>query len=88
MSSTLASTRSRRLPARYAAWLLPLIVSVIMSCVISGIATLKNAGLAPDTLARWMSAWGVSWLVAFPTLLVVLPLARGIVGRLVQAPGR
>jgi hypothetical protein len=31
-----------------------------------------------------MSAWMASWMFAFPTLLVVLPIVRRIVGVLVQ----
>jgi len=34
-----------------------------------------------------MSAWMASWLVAFPTLLVVLPVVRRIVAALVQPAG-
>jgi len=32
----------------------------------------------------WLHAWGLSWLVAFPVLLCVLPLVRRIVMALVQ----
>jgi hypothetical protein len=31
-------------------------------------------------------AWFLSWLVAFPTLLLVLPVVRRIVGLVVQQP--
>ena len=39
-------------------------------------------------VATWMSAWGLSWLVAFPVLLAVMPVVRRIVGLIVETrPG-
>ncbi|MFZ5732286.1 MAG: DUF2798 domain-containing protein [Pseudomonadota bacterium] len=77
----------RRLPARYAAVLLPLVLSVIMTFVVSGISTLKVLGPNLKFLAAWPVAWALSWIVAFPTVLVVLPLTRRIVAALVEPPG-
>jgi hypothetical protein len=31
-----------------------------------------------------MQAWGLSWLIAFPVLLLILPLVRRIVAALVE----
>jgi hypothetical protein len=74
----------RRLPARYVALVQPLILSVIMTFVVSAIATLRNLGLSPAVPAAWMTAWGLSWVVAFPVLLGVLPIVRRIVGLVVE----
>ncbi|MFO1105017.1 MAG: DUF2798 domain-containing protein [Amaricoccus sp.] len=74
-----------RLPARYATIVMPLILSILMTFVVSAIATLRNLGLDPSFLGHWMQAWGLSWLVAFPTLLCILPLVRRLVG-LIVAP--
>ena len=77
----------RKLPPKYAAIVLPLILSVMMTFIISGVATWRSIGLTPDFVWTWMSAWGLSWVVAFPTLLLVLPLVRRLVGLIVEAPG-
>ena len=77
----------RRLPARYAAVMTPLVLSIIMTFVVSAISTWLSLGLSPDFLAVWSTAWGLSWLVAFPTLLSVLPLVRVIVGWIVEPAG-
>lgn len=37
-------------------------------------------------LDLWIAAWLQSWLIAFPTVLVVAPIARRFVGMLVKAP--
>ncbi|MDH6592914.1 hypothetical protein M2165_002803 [Variovorax sp. TBS-050B] len=89
-TTTPASTamRTRRLPARYAGILMPLLLSVFMSCIVAGISTLKSVGFHPGLLPQWMAAWGVSWLVAFPSLLVVLPLVRRLVAAMVQPAPR
>lgn len=80
------SKRRGKLPARYAALVMPLVLSVLMTFVVSAISTLKSLGPTPAFLATWPSAWALSWLVAFPTLLVVLPLVRRVVALVVEAP--
>jgi hypothetical protein len=89
-SMTDLSTPRRRgkLPARYASIIMPLVLSIIMTFVVSAIATFKSLGPTPAFLATWPSAWALSWLVAFPTLLAVLPLVRRIVNWLVEPPHR
>lgn len=76
----------RRLPARYASIVMPLILSIFMSSVVSAISTLKSLGFTPAFLATWPAAWAISWAVAFPTLLAVLPLVRRIVALVVAPP--
>lgn len=74
----------RRLPARYNVVVAPLVLSIVMTCIVSAVATLKSLGLSPAALAVWPSAWGMSWLVAFPTLLAIQPLVRRVVGLVVE----
>ena len=87
-SNSLNSRSSRKLPARYAGIVMPLVLSVLMTFVVSAIATARSIGVGADFLATWPAAWGLSWLVAFPTLLLVLPVVRRIVGLVVEAPAR
>ena len=65
-----------KLPARSAAWVMPLLLSILMTFIVSMISTLRSVGLSPETPRIWLSAWGLSWVFAFPTLLLVLPLVR------------
>ena len=76
----------RKLPARYAGIVLPLLLSVFMSFLISGITTVRTIGLSPDFFGVWMSNWGLSWVVAFPTVLVVMPIVRRLVAMIVDVP--
>jgi hypothetical protein len=72
------------IPARFAPVLFGLILSGLMSCVVSGIATFRALGPGADFPAQWLLAWLTSWAVAFPTVLVVAPVTRRLVGRLTR----
>lgn len=76
----------RKLPARYGSFVMPLVLSILMTFVVSCIATERSLGFGPEFLATWPVAWGLSWIVAFPTLLLVLPLVRRIVALVVESP--
>jgi hypothetical protein len=81
-------TPRRKLPARYHPLVMPLILSIMMSFVVSGISTAAALGFTPVLIFAWARAWGLSWIVAYPTLLVVLPLVRRVTSWLVEVPGR
>lgn len=83
-----SNSRGAKLPAHYAAFVVPLFLSIVMTLVVSAISTLKSLGLNAAFLATWPTAWGLSWLVAFPTLLLVLPVVRWLVGLVVESPAR
>lgn len=74
------------MPARYAPILFGFILSALMSFLVSGIATFRNAGLVDGFFLTWINAWWPSWLVAFPVVLIVAPIARRLVGIIVRAP--
>ena len=80
MSPPTASSRTLfglpKLPARYAVLVMPLFLSILMTFIVSMVSTLRSIGLAPGFMIIWLGAWGSSWLVAFPTLLVVSPFVR------------
>ncbi len=74
------------MPPRFAPILFGFVLSALMSFVVSGIATFRNAGPVDGFLGIWVSAWLPSWLIAFPIVLVAAPIARRFVGLLVKAP--
>jgi len=78
--------RRWKLPARYADLVMPLFLSLIMTCVVSLISTLRGVGLAEHFLRLWLGSWALSWVVAFPLLLVVLPLAKIVTAWVVERP--
>ena len=77
-----------RIPHRFAPVVTALLLSGLMSCVVSGISTMRSIGFAEILVAKWMTNWAWSWSVAFPAVIVVLPLVRAIVARIVAPPPR
>ncbi len=71
------------IPARFAPVLFGFVLSGLMSCMVSGIATVRMLDGSTPLLGAWMSAWVFSWIIAFPTVLFVAPVTRRIVARLV-----
>lgn len=70
------------IPRKFAPVLFGLILSGLMSFIVSGIATFRAAGLAPNFMGLWLSGWLAAWLIAFPVVLFVAPLTRKVVERL------
>ena len=71
---------------RFAPVLFGFVLSALMSLIVSGIATLRNAGPVDEFVSLWLGAWIPSWFIAFPTVLVAAPFARRLVGRLLKTP--
>ena len=71
------------IPARFEPQVVGAIHSGLMSCVVSGIATLSAAGLVPGFARTWVAAWLTAWLVAFPVVLIMAPIARRAARRIV-----
>ncbi|WP_096700625.1 DUF2798 domain-containing protein [Magnetospirillum sp. 15-1] len=76
--------RIKKLPKRFAGLVMPLILSLLMTCVVSAIAVLQSRGVDSQFLAVWPSTWAMSWVVAFPVLLGILPLVRRMVSAVVE----
>jgi hypothetical protein len=74
------------LHTRYSAVVMPFFLSIIMTCVVSLVSTLRGVGLAPGFMPLWLGSWALSWVIAFPTLLVVLPFVRKATFAFVQMP--
>ncbi|CAD7379407.1 DUF2798 domain-containing protein [Xanthomonas arboricola] len=73
-----------KLPARYASLVMPFLLSIFMSGVVSVISTYKGVGTSPSFVRVWLDAWIVSWVIAFPALLLVLPVVRRITSIVVR----
>ena len=69
--------------ARYAPILFGFILSGLMSIVVSGLSAFRALGPVDHFALIWLGNWAVSWATAFPIVLVIAPITRRIVGRLV-----
>ena len=75
-----------RLPARTAPLIQAFLLTGFMTVVVAGISTLVAVGFGAPMLVKWLQAWMLSWAVAFPTILVVMPMVRRIVAALIEPP--
>ena len=71
------------LPKRLKPLAFGLMLSGMMSFIVSGLSTAIAAGVDSALPMRWLAAWVPSWSVAFPAVLVVAPLVRGLLKRVV-----
>ncbi len=61
-------------------------MSMLMAFIMSGVLTLVNLGPVADFPVRWMRAFAIAWACAFPTVLLVSPIARRLVSMVIRAP--
>lgn len=71
-----------RIPTRFAPILFSALLSAIMVCVVSAFVLTTTQGLHAGLAAQWLKNCATTWPVAFPTVAVVAPLVRRLVGRL------
>ncbi|QER41185.1 DUF2798 domain-containing protein [Acinetobacter suaedae] len=57
-----------------------------MSGTISFINLSMNLGFPPGFIAKWLTTWMLSWAIAYPTVLVFLPLVRRLTALFVDIP--
>ena len=79
------STRPK-IAAKYFHIIMPLVLTFLMTCIVSGISTFLAVGFSPILPIKWLSSWMVSWAVAFPVMVLCLPFAKKLVLKFVEKP--
>jgi len=74
-----------KLPAHYASVVMPFFLTMIMTGVVSLISTLRGVGFAAGFFPLWLGSWALSWAVAFPTMVFVLPRVRRLTSAFVRS---
>ena len=82
--STMIVGKIPKLPAKYANWLMPFFLSGLMSATISMINLWKKVGWFDAFFTKWFDVWLFSWMIAFPTVLIFLPIVRRFTGLFVN----
>lgn len=70
-----------RIPARFAPILFSALLSSIMVAIVSAFVLVTSQGIHPGLFAQWLKSCVTTWPVAFPTVAVVAPWVRKVVGR-------
>ena len=71
-----------RIPARFSPILFSAILSVIMVGIVSAFVLTISQGIQSGFLAQWLKSCITTWPVAFPTVAIVAPWVRRLVGRI------
>ena len=70
---------------RYEFVLFAFLMALFMAGFMSFVVTLINMGFVEGILGIWFEAYWKAFLVAFPTIFVVVPQVRRIVSILIKA---
>jgi hypothetical protein len=70
------------IPSRFAPIVFGALLSAIMVAVVSAVVLAINQGVQQGFLWQWLRSCASTWPVAFPTVTLVAPWVRRIVGRL------
>lgn len=74
----------RKIPRKYAGYLIGAMMAVTMGFLMSGVVTFINLGLTHDFLGRWMHAFLRSVVVALPLALIVAPPIKSFVDKITR----
>ena len=73
------------IPVRFAPIVFGALLSAIMVALVSAFVIALTQGLHPGFAAQWLKSCATTWPVAFPTVTLVAPWVRRIVGRFTVA---
>ena len=71
-----------RISARFAPILFSALLSTIMVGIVSAFVLVTSQGIHPGLPAQWLKSCAMTWPVAFPTVAVVAPWVRRVVGHI------
>lgn len=75
----------KKLPASTHRFVMPFFLTLLMTACVSFIATVRVAGFG-GLAEYWLGAWLWSWAIAYPAILIIFPIVRWIVSKVVEQP--
>lgn len=74
---------SLKMPAKYRELLFASLTSVVMSFILTFIITIVNTGTSPEFWELWVRGFAVSSALGVPISLVVIPMVKRFVDKMV-----
>lgn len=56
----------------------------LMSCLMSLVISVFNVGLVDNIIMIWLKAWSFAFVVAFPSVVIVSPVVKKLVGLVIK----
>ena len=75
---------ARRVDPKYARLLVPTIMAIAISLVVSLAQTIIRLGFTPGLVPAWLTSFGIGVLVAVPTAVLVAPCAQRLASHLTE----
>lgn len=73
-----------KINSKYSGLLVAFFMTIALDTTMTLTMTTINTGWTEEFVHRFLSGWVIGFIVAFPTSILVIPLARRIVARLVE----
>jgi hypothetical protein len=73
----------QKIPHRFEGIVLAFFTSMFMSMLMSCVVSLLNLGPVDGFLLIWARAFFTSWIIAFPSVLLVLPVVQRLLTKIV-----
>jgi len=70
-----------RIPSRYSPIVFGAILSAIMVAIVSAFVLVTTQGFHAGLIQQWTRSCLTTWPVAFPTVTLIAPWVRRVVGR-------
>ena len=70
-----------RIPARFSPIVFGALLSAVMVCIVSAFVLITTQGIHADLPTQWLKSCLTTWPIAFPTVTLIAPWVRKIVGR-------
>ncbi len=74
-----------RIANRFAPLVFGALLSAIMVAIVSAVVLALNNGIQQGFLWQWLRSCLTTWPIAFPTVTIVAPWVRQVVGRVTAA---
>lgn len=65
-----------KIHVRHISWILPLILSGLMSGTLSFFNLARSQGIHNGFLHKWLLNWPLSWMIAFPLILTFAAIVK------------
>lgn len=59
------------------------IMVLIMTFVVTFVGTAKNLGFISDFIIQWLKAWGFAFIIALPTVMLIMPLIKKVTFKII-----
>ncbi len=69
---------------KYEFYIFTFLMTMFMSFIISGVLVFVNLGFINNFYIFWLNGWGKAWLVAFPSAVIIIPLLRKVMIKIIK----